>query len=165
MITVTLGTIPFPFNRVISWLDILLDSQIITEPIFIQHGVTDISAIAKHPLVKALPLLDSASLMQTAKDSRLVISHAGQGSTRAFIEQGASLILLPRLARYGEHIDNHQLIYAESIKDLGIYACMDLYRLKQSILQPPPYIKKQLFQGPKLSEYLCEIYPAGTIKS
>jgi UDP-N-acetylglucosamine transferase subunit ALG13 len=98
VITVTLGTIPFSFNRVINWLDILLDCQVISEPIFIQHGVTDISAIAVHPLVTAVPLLDSASLMKIAKDSRLVISHAGQGSTRAFVEKGASLILLPRLA-------------------------------------------------------------------
>jgi len=164
LITVTLGTIPFAFNRVISWLDILLDSQIITEPIFIQHGVTEISAIAKHPLVTAVPLLDTATLMQTAKDSRLVISHAGQGSTRAFIEQGASLILLPRLARYDEHIDNHQLSFAESIRSLGIYVCLDLYQFKQGILHAPPYIKKQLFHGPNLGEYLSKIYPAESIK-
>jgi UDP-N-acetylglucosamine transferase subunit ALG13 len=163
VITVTLGTIPFPFNRVISWLDILLDTQVIAEPIFIQHGVTDISAIAKYPLVTAVPLIESASLMQTAKNSRLVISHAGQGSTRAFTEKGASLILLPRLARYGEHIDDHQMLFAESVKEFGVTVCLDLYQLKQNILQPPPYMQKQLFEGPKLSQYLCQVYPAKTV--
>ena len=163
MITVTLGTIPFPFNRVIRWLDILLETQVITEPIFIQHGITDISAIAKYSLVTGVPLLESASLMQTAKNSRLVISHAGQGSTRAFTEKGASLILLPRLARYGEHIDNHQMLFAESVKQFGVTVCVDLYQLKESILQPPPYMQKQLFQGPKLSQYLSEVYPPTTV--
>ncbi|BAZ09724.1 glycosyltransferase 28 domain protein [Calothrix sp. NIES-4071] len=164
MITVTLGTIPFPFKRVIDWLSILLDCEVISEPIFIQHGATDISAIAEHPLVTAVPLLDFESLMKKAQDSRLVISHAGQGSTRAFVEKGASLILLPRLARYGEHIDNHQMLFAKSVQELGVSVCLSLYELKQTVLQPPPYMQKQLFAGPKLSEYLSQKYPVELVK-
>lgn len=142
MITVTLGTIPFPFKRVIDWLEILKKSQVISEPVFVQHGATDIRAIAKHPLVTAVPLLDFKSLMKKAQDSRLVISDAGLCSTRAFVERGASLILLPRLARYGEHIDNHQMLFAESIQELGVSICLSLYELKQTVLQPPPYMQK-----------------------
>jgi UDP-N-acetylglucosamine transferase subunit ALG13 len=160
MITVTLGTIPFQFDRAITWLGILLEREIITEPIFLQYGSSDISAIAQHPLVTALPVVQSDYLKAQVDASRLVISHAGQGSTRMLVEHGASFIIVPRLALHREHIDNHQLMFARGMSNLGIRCCTTLDQVVEAVLKPPVPCSVDLFNGPKLAEYLRRSYPA-----
>lgn len=161
MITVTLGTIPYPFNRAIHWLASCLERGIIWEPVFIQHGVTNVDALLDNKLVTAIPLLRSESLSEVIHDSRLVISHAGQGSTRKLARSDKSFTLLPRQVAYGEHIDNHQLDFAQSIMSfgVGIHVCMNLEDLEAALIQPPPPIQKDLFEGPKLSDFLAQKYP------
>lgn len=166
MITVTLGTIPYPFNRAVSWLSLLLEREVLLEPVFIQHGQSDVSGVTNHPLVTTASILPSEQLMEMVDKSRLVISHAGQGSTRALANREASFVLLPRLARHGEHIDDHQLLFAQSVARFGVQYCLSLEQLKQFILQPPPRFEKQLFDGPKLVDYLLKTYPgAGSISN
>ena len=159
MITVTLGTIPFPFERAIDWLDRLLNAGVISEKVFVQHGTTDVSALAKYINVKTAPIVETSSLKKTIEQSRLIISHAGQGSTRGLASQGASFILLPRLARYNEHIDDHQLWFAQGVEKLGIRYCTSLDNLEQAIKCPPPSFRGQIFDEPKLAEHLMQIYP------
>lgn len=98
MLTVTLGTIPYPFPRVIAWLQVLIENGLVTEPTFIQSGVTDVSPLAGYSLIQTRPIVESSELIHMVNQSRLVISHAGQGSTRMLAAQGASFVLLPRLA-------------------------------------------------------------------
>lgn len=159
MLTVTLGTIPYPFPRVIAWLQVLLENGLVAEPMFIQSGVTDVTPIAGHPLVQTMPIVESSELIHIVNQSRLVISHAGQGSTRMLADQGASFVLLPRLALHKEHIDDHQLLFARSMQPFGIRHCLTLEELSHAILNPPSPLEIQLFDGPQLSEYLCEAYP------
>ncbi|NER25278.1 MAG: glycosyl transferase [Symploca sp. SIO1C2] len=159
MITVTLGTIPYPFNRAIQWLRVLLEEKIISESLFIQYGVSDISSVSEHPLVTAKPLIESKELMKIVDDSRLVISHAGQGSTSTLASRGACFTILPRLAKYREHIDDHQLSFAQGVEQFGVVHCLTLDELKQVILEPPPGFRKVLFEEPKLADHLLSIYP------
>jgi hypothetical protein len=56
------------------------------------------------------------------------------------------------------------MLFAESVREFGVTVCLTLDEFKQAVLQPPPYIQKQLFEGPKLTEYLSQIYPAETAK-
>jgi UDP-N-acetylglucosamine transferase subunit ALG13 len=158
MITVTLGTIPYSFERAIAWLNTLLDRKIINEPVFVQHGITDASPIATHPLVTAQPILESAELIALVNRSRLVISHAGQGSTRMLAAQRASFVLVPRLSRYKEHVDDHQLLFAQNVQHFGVRYCLQLEEVENAILQPPPRFQGQLFDGPKLPDYLKALY-------
>ncbi len=159
MITVTLGTIPYSFDRAINWLDSLLDSGVISESVFVQHGTTDVSKLAKYPFVKTTPIVETSFLMKTIQESRLTISHAGQGLTRGLADRGACFILVPRLSRYNEHIDDHQLCFARGVEKLGIPYCTSLDRLEQAIKCPPPGFKGQIFEGPKLAEHLMQMYP------
>ena len=161
MITVILGTSPYPFHRAISWLLTLLQDQVISEPVFIQSGCTDTSVIEGHPLVQTQPLISSDELTKLVSQSRMVISHAGQGSARMLVAQGASFILLPRLARYLEHVDDHQLSFSQATQQFGVNYCLDFEVLKHAILAPPqPLASRKLFSGPKLADYLCQAYPA-----
>lgn len=156
MITVTLGTIPYPFNRAIQWLNLLLDNEIITEPIFLQHGVTDVKSVCNHELVTAVPLLPSDELAEKIGVSRLIISHAGQGSTRKLAMQDKSFVIMPRLAEHGEHVDDHQLLFAKGVEQLGVTVCLTVGDLKAAVKQPPAPLQKDLFEGPKLCDFLAE---------
>ncbi|MDJ0673826.1 MAG: glycosyltransferase [Calothrix sp. MO_167.B42] len=159
MILMTLGTIPFPFDRAILWLRILLNSKIINEPVFLQYGNSNISFIKNHPLVTLEPTITSHDWNKLVDESRLVISHAGQGSTRMLAARGARFLLLPRLKSFGEHIDNHQLLFAQSLAQFGIDHFVALDRLEKAILNPPPAFQGKLFETPKLTDYLLSQYP------
>lgn len=80
MIIYTLGTIFFPFDRAVSWLQELLEKEIIVEPVLLQHGAT--SPKLSHPLLTSVVSLPRDQMHQSVKQASLVISHAGQGSTR-----------------------------------------------------------------------------------
>jgi len=144
----------------------MLKDGTISEEVFVQRGVTDTSIIDNNPLVKTASLISSDELIDAVRKSRFVISHAGQGSTRMLVSQRASFIVLPRLVRYREHIDDHQLSFSQSVHSFGIQYCLEFDELKHAVLAPPPPLSnRQLFDGPKLSEYLCKIYPKTTRSS
>jgi len=159
MILMTLGTISFPFDRAVLWLRILLNSEIINEPVFLQYGNSSISFILEHPLVTLEPTVTANEWNKLVDESRLVISHAGQGSTRMLAARGARFLLLPRFKSFGEHIDNHQLLFAQSLAQFGIDYFVSLERLEKAILNPPPAFQGKLFETPKLTDYLLCQYP------
>lgn len=159
MITVTLGTIPYPFDRVTNWLDSLIREGIITEPVCFQHGSTNADVLAKHKLVTSVPLLPMSELAEQIEVSRFVISHAGQGSTRMLAARNNSFVIVPRLSKYSEHVDDHQLLFAKGVEQLGVHICVTLESLKLAIKQPPTPLNKDLFAGNKLCDYLAEKYP------
>jgi UDP-N-acetylglucosamine transferase subunit ALG13 len=158
MITITLGTIPFQFDRIIQWIEILLKDGTISEPVFVQYGVSNISSIEKHPLITVAPIIEHEKLLQLVTNSRLVISHAGQGSTRWLASCQASFVIVPRLAQYGEHIDDHQLSFAKSVESFGVQFCLLLEELRNSIQNPPVPFQGQLLSGPKLVDHLLQSY-------
>lgn len=159
MITVTLGTIPIAFDRLINWLDILLEDGTISEPLFVQYGITDISPISRHPLVTSVPTVEKADLRTRIIQSRFVISHAGQGSTQWLVSCHKNFTVVPRLARYHEHIDDHQLSFSKSVQPLGVHYSLSLEDLRFAMINPPPVILNELLKGPRLADHLLQAYP------
>lgn len=159
MILMTLGTVSFQFNRAINWLSILLESGVISEPVFLQYGSSDASGLVGHPLVTLESTINGRKMTELVENSRLVISHAGQGSTRMLAAKGCSFILLPRLKKYGEHVDNHQLLFAKAVEKFGIKSYCSFEDFKSAVLQPPSVFQGQIFQNPKLTEHLLKQYP------
>lgn len=164
MITITLGTISFPFNRAIDWVFECLQHNIIAEPVFIQYGSSDVSQLSQHPLVTAVSKMPYSDLVKTTQRSRLVISHAGQGSTRDLSARGVRFVLLPRLAKYREHVDNHQLLFAESVLPDRTYYCLSRDELAAAIQSPPPALRAPLLTGPCLSNHLLAVYPPAGVR-
>ncbi|WP_299493167.1 glycosyltransferase [Acaryochloris sp. IP29b_bin.137] len=164
MITVVLGTSPFPFNRAISWVGTLLEQGILKKDIFIQYGASDISQLAKCSQLSTAAFIAASDMKANIEQSQLVISHAGQGLTRFLADSKVPFVLLPRLARFGEHIDDHQLWFAEAVAQQGIHYCMSLEELEQAVRQPPDILQSPLFEGPKLVDHLLKTYPTTSRK-
>uniref|UniRef100_B8HQ78 Glycosyltransferase 28 domain protein n=1 Tax=Cyanothece sp. (strain PCC 7425 / ATCC 29141) TaxID=395961 RepID=B8HQ78_CYAP4 len=154
MIIVTLGTQFFPFNRAVDWLQTLLEEGLIRESVLLQHGQTSVSRL-DHPLVHKVSSLKPEEMHKAVQQSSLVISHAGQGSARMLARLGAQFVLLPRLKQFGEHVDDHQLWFAQAIARLGVCYCTEYADLVDWVRQPPPPFQGELFPSPSLAEYLA----------
>lgn len=159
MIVFTLGTIIFPFDRAAEWLELLLKKEIITEPVLFQHGATPVTRL-DHPLLTSVTSLSKSEMQQAVRQASLVVAHAGQGSTRMLAKMKSSFVLLPRLKRYGEHIDDHQLFFAQAVKKYGVNYCTDFSHLVDYIEHPPLPIEGDLFNAPSLARYFHEFYQA-----
>jgi UDP-N-acetylglucosamine transferase subunit ALG13 len=157
MIVFTLGTIFFPFDRAIDWLQELLEKEVIVEPVLLQHGSTSVAKLS-HPLLTSVASLTRNEMYESVKEASLVISHAGQGSTRMLAEMGACFVLVPRLKCYGEHIDDHQLLFARRIAKSGIPYCTELDQLIKCVKERPFPFQGDLFNAPSLAEYLITRY-------
>ena len=156
MIVITFGTIFFPFDRAVKWVEALLEQEIITEPVLLQYGSTPVNV--RHPLLTIVESLARREMEEAVKQASLVVSHAGQGSTRMLAEKGACFVLLPRLKRYGEHVDDHQLLFARAVEKFGIHYCTNFSQLAECVKHPPSPFQGQLFQAPLLVEHLINQY-------
>lgn len=157
MIVYTLGTIFFPFDRAISWLGELLEKEIIIEPVLLQYGATSATKLS-HPLLTSVPSLSRDDMHEAISQASLVISHAGQGSTRLLTNMGACFVLLPRLKRYGEHVDDHQLLFARTVQKFGVRYCTELSQLFNYVKYRPSSLQVELFNAPSLTEHLIVHY-------
>ncbi len=160
MILITLGTIPYSFDRLIDWMAISLNEGLICEPVFVQHGITNVKAITNNPLVATSSLLSLDEISKVIAKSRLVISHAGQGTTRKLARTDKPFIIVPRESKYKEHIDDHQLCFAQNMSNkFGICCCTSLIDFQEFILNPPKPINKELFHEARLADHLLTIFP------
>jgi len=73
-------------------------------------------------------------ILEYMRDARLVVSHAGAGSILTASSLGKPTIIVPRLKKFGEHIDDHQLEIAEVIsEDEGMFVVYDVGDLDEHV--------------------------------
>ncbi len=95
----------------------------------------DLSTLGSSPNLLAQPLFKAEEYQQLFAEAALVVTHAGMGNILACLEQGKPFLMLPRLARLGEHRNDHQLDTAEAITEsYGIPFYKDADALVGSIL-------------------------------
>ena len=57
----------------------------------------------------------------------IVTTHGGTGAIISAVKKGKKVIAVPRLAKYGEHVDDHQIQLISQFKELNlIYSCEDM---------------------------------------
>ena len=126
MIFVTLGSQKFQFDRLLKKLDELVEDGVIREEITAQIGAS--TYLPKHfPYVR---FMDREEFAEVTSRCDIVITHGGTGVIIGAVKKGKKVIALPRLAKYGEHVDDHQLQLLRQFDDLGIIcACYDMEKL------------------------------------
>ena len=129
-IFITLGSQKFQFNRLLKAVDELCEKEIISaEDVFAQIGYSDYCP--RYYIYKKF--LDRDEFANEMGKSDIVITHGGTGAIIGAVKKGKKVIAVPRLAKYGEHVDDHQLQLIEQFDDLNmIYSCTDL-NLKKGI--------------------------------
>ena len=112
MIFVTVGT-QLPFDRLVGAMDGWARQHPV-EPVIAQVGSTR----ARFPNLDARPWFSRRDHDRLLRDARVVVAHAGMGSVLTALGAGVPIAVMPRLARLGEHRDDHQLETARRLAAL-----------------------------------------------
>lgn len=107
MIFVTVGTM-FPFDRLIRAVDDLVGRGAISEPVFAQVGAGGYRP--KH--FESSEMLDKARFDAILREASCIVSHAGMGTITMALELRKPVVVMPRLHRLGEHVNDHQVATA-----------------------------------------------------
>lgn len=105
MIFITLGSQKFQFNRLLKTVDDLIEKKIVTDEVFAQSGYSDY----KPKNYEYKQFLDREEFAEYEAKADIVITHGGTGAIIGAVKKGKKVIAVPRLTKYGEHVDDHQL--------------------------------------------------------
>lgn len=120
MIFVTLGTQKFRFNRFVEYLDRYIKDSKLDEEVVIQSGFT----VVESEHLKVYDFMSKEAYEEKLSKCRVLITHAGVGSIINGLKKGKKIIVMPRMKKYDEHIDDHQFQIATKFSQLGyILSC------------------------------------------
>ena len=126
MIFVILGTHELEFKRLLEYLE----KMNINEEVVIQSGNTHFNSNK----YKIIPFLDPNEFKDYIEKSDLVITHGGVGSILTGLRYKKKVITMPRLSKYKEHNDDHQLEICNKLsKDGYTINCTDYESLEKAI--------------------------------
>lgn len=130
MIFVTLGSQKFQFNRLLKELDELIENKKINNEIFAQIGYSDYTP----KNYKYKKFVDRDEFKNIMSECDIVITHGGTGAIITAVKQKKKVIGIPRLAQYGEHVDDHQIQLVKEFEKAGIIkAVYNLNKLEEAL--------------------------------
>ena len=136
MIFVTLGTQKFQMNRLVKAVDELAGNGRVDESILIQSGVS--SYKPRHCEFK--DFMDSSKYVENISNCSVLITHAGVGTIVTALKLGKPVIVVPRLAKFNEHVDDHQMQIAKAFSDKGcVLSCENVDELAEYIEKAKTY--------------------------
>ena len=140
MIFVILGTQDKPFTRLLEALEELKKKKRIKEDIIVQAGYTKYNS----KYMKIFDYIPMDEFETYIKKADLIITHGGAGSILTSLKQKKKVIAVPRLSKYGEHTNDHQLQIIEELeKEKYILSCMDLSKLEEAYQQSKTFHPKK----------------------
>lgn len=116
MILVTVGTEKFPFNRLMSWIELLHRHDLLGEDVVVQYGSCTVLPSGS----KVYRLLRESEFHELVASARVVIAHCGEGTVLLLDTLSTPYILVPRAQRYREHVDDHQVELARVLERFGV---------------------------------------------
>ncbi len=129
MIFVTVGSQKFQFNRLLKAIDKLIEDKIIKEEVFAQIGVSDY----KPKNYKYERFLTQDKFKKCIDMADIIITHAGTGIIVNAVKLEKKVIAIPRLRKYQEHVDDHQIQLINEFAELKfIEPCYEIKDLKKA---------------------------------
>ena len=113
-ILVSLGTHPdYRFDRLVTSVREVLEPG---DSVVWQLGATSPSCSLPGRVETQLASREMESLIRSVD---VVIAHAGTGVVLSCLQAGKFPVIVPRSARFGEHIDDHQHVTADEVSRMG----------------------------------------------
>ena len=116
MIFVTVGTNEAGFDRLLGAVEQIPRSDLVVQ---CGHG-----RLRPHN-ARCVDFMPFAALVEHVRDAQAVITHAGAGSVMVALVQGRTPIVVPRLHRFGEAVDDHQLDFARRLAAKGLVVLVE----------------------------------------
>ena len=144
LILVTMGTNDYPFTRLYDYIK--------NDPLyqddrcewFVQTGSCKTDDLPAAGVVETL--IPRADMEDLVRRSALVISHCGIGSLNLMLKYRKRVIFVPRVARFNEFSDDHQLQIAAELSNKrmqvvypeGVFPTLDYEQIcKDNVLSEP----------------------------
>lgn len=114
MIFITVGT-QFPFDRLVKAFDEVVSRNGFEEEIFAQIG----NSSYRPQNFEAISSLEKKVFDKHICEASCIISHAGMGTITTALEHNKPLLVMPRLKKYGEVVNDHQVAIARKFEEFG----------------------------------------------
>jgi UDP-N-acetylglucosamine transferase subunit ALG13 len=139
MIFLTTGT-QFAFDRLVEAVDQACSEGLLDQDVFAQIGESRYRPRAFRFVLR----LGRADYTRWMDAATAVIGHAGMGTITEAMDRGKPLLVMPRLKRFGEVVNDHQVDitrrFAEAGHVLAVYDAADIpegiQRLKTFVPRP-----------------------------
>ena len=115
MILVLLGTQNNSFFRLLDKIEDCINNKLINEEVFFQAGYTSYTSNN----MKILDFISETELNKLVEKANLIITHGGVGSIINSLKLNKKVIAVSRLAKYNEHVNDHQTQIVKSFNDQG----------------------------------------------
>ncbi len=132
MIFVTAGTEQYPFNRLMRWLDILQQHDLLQDEIVVQYGNSTYLPEGS----KVYKFVKEERFKGFIQDARLVIAHCGEGTVLLLDSLQKPYMLVPRTHAFGEHVDNHQIEMALALSEMDVPVAWSLGDIVRFVAAP-----------------------------
>ena len=143
MILVMLGTQNNSFHRLLEEIDRLIEIGKINDEVIVQAGYTKY----KSQNMKIVDFVSNDEIEKLEQQADCIITHGGVGSIIGSIEKDKKVIAVPRLGKYNEHVNDHQVEIIESFNEKGyIIGLHDVSELGEALDKvknfiPQKYVK------------------------
>lgn len=130
MIFVTLGTQDKPFNRLLEAIESNIKLGNIKKPVIVQAGCTKY----KSNDMEIFDLVSMDEFDKYMEKCDVLITHGGVGSIVNALKKGKKVIAVPRLEKYGEHVNDHQIQIVDNFDKEGyIIGVNDIDKLDEAL--------------------------------
>ena len=143
MIFVTLGTQDKSFKRLLEMIDKEIIKGNIKEKVIVQAGFTKYDT----KNMEIFDLLDKDDFDKYIKDCDLLITHGGVGSILTGLKNNKKVIACPRLAKYNEHMNDHQVQIIKRFTDSGFILPLNEFDDLGKILNKVKTFKPNKYQS------------------
>ena len=116
MFLITVGTEKYQFNALMHWIEILINYQLIDEEVIVQYG----SSTYFPDGAKCYRWLSEQKFLSLLDKSCLIIAHCDEDMAQLLEDHDVTYVLVPRLHRFHEYIDNYQMEVADDFERRGI---------------------------------------------
>ena len=110
MILITLGTQDKEFTRLLDLVQREIDKGNIKDKVVVQAGHTKYESKD----MEIFDLIDREKFSELISKCDLLITHGGVGSIITGLQNNKKVIVAPRLSKYNEHMNDHQIQITEN---------------------------------------------------
>lgn len=115
MILITLGTQDKQFTRLLDMVQNEIDKGNIKDRVVVQAGHTKYDSKD----MEIFDLIDREKFSELISKCDILITHGGVGSIINGLQNNKKVIVVPRLAKYDEHMNDHQIQITDNFSKEG----------------------------------------------
>lgn len=139
MIFVSLGTNDKSFERLLKTIDKEIEIGNIKDEVIVQSGYTKYTSNN----MEVIDLMPMDKFNKCISDCDILITHGGVGTILDGLKKGKKIIAFPRLSKYKEHVNDHQIEIIEEFYNSGYILTGEVKDVSSLIKKGGNFIPKE----------------------